>query len=450
MSLRSQLAISVGKASRWFLTNFTKGGSSLPGKLALNLDPQILATLSQNYQVVVITGTNGKTLTTALTVEALKEAYPYVLTNPSGSNMRQGIVSTFLNAPKMHQGEKGIAVLEVDEGSLKHVVEALAPDYFVFTNVFRDQLDRFGEIHTIYQLMTDAARKVPTAKIIANGDLPMFHSVDLPNEEVYFGFNHEEASEVVPHYNTDGLLCPKCDHVLAYHLLTYANLGHFYCPECGFERPALSYQVDEIQEEALTHSDFTIDGHPFHLPVAGKYNLYNALAAYSVAKELGLNVEQIRSGFEKAQRVFGRQESFEINGKKVLLNLVKNPVGLDQVLSLIGLDSEPFTLVAILNNQYADGTDVSWIWDGNFEQIKNFPVKAAITAGSKAEEMTKRLTVAGLPAEQIKQVDDLSDVIETIKQSETEHVHILATYTAMLQLREALTKSGYLKAIKEG
>lgn len=359
--------------------------------------------------------------------------------------MKQGIVSTFLAAPKVREGEKAIAILEVDEGSLKNVVEDLQPTLFVHTNVFRDQLDRFGEIYSIYQLMADAALAVPSATVLANGDLPMFNSIELPNKQLFFGFSHEERQdEVAPHYNTDGVLCPQCESVLKYHSLTYANLGDYYCENCHVKRPDLDFTVNQLSELALTHSTFEIDGHPFSIPVAGLYNIYNALAAYSVARYFGVSPDLIEQGFSKAERVFGRQEMFTYKGKQVLLNLVKNPVGLNQVIQLVGLDKKPFTLVCLLNNRYADGTDVSWIWDGEFEQLTDFPVQNAITSGMKAEEMTLRLKVAGIPEESIQQVDSLEAVLEAIEQSQAENVHILATYTAMLEMRKHLQDKGYL------
>ena len=194
MTLRSKLATGVGRLTRWALTTFTSGGSSLPGKLALALDSNLLAELAKNYDVVIITGTNGKTLTTALTVHALAQSYDHILTNPTGSNMKQGIVSTFLSAPALPKGQRGVAVLEVDEGSLKHVVKALAPKAFVHTNVFRDQMDRYGEIYTIYKLMADAAKQVPEATVIANGDSPLFNSVALPNPRIRMVFSAQNAS----------------------------------------------------------------------------------------------------------------------------------------------------------------------------------------------------------------------------------------------------------------
>ncbi len=444
MTLRSKLASNVGRFVRWGLITFTRGGSSLPGKIATMIDPKVLDSLALNYKVVIITGTNGKTLTTALTVHALKEKYPQVLTNPTGSNMQQGIVSTFLTAPKLKQGEKGIAVLEVDEGSLKHVVKSLKPELFVHTNVFRDQMDRYGEIYTIYELMADAAKAVPTATVLANADSPLFNSIKLPNKQLFFGFDHQTDAEVEPHYNTDGILCPHCHNILKYRQLTYANLGKYYCAHCDFKRPNLDYAINTVNELSLAHSSFEIDGYPFSIPVAGLYNIYNALAAYSVARYLGVEASQIDKGFSKAERVFGRQEMININGKQILLNLVKNPVGLNQVLELIGLDNHPFMLVSILNNHYADGTDVSWIWDGHYEQLTEYPIQQVVVGGMKADEMKLRLTVAGIAEDNISQLASIDDIITRIENSSEEYVHILATYTAMLDLRTKLTDKGYI------
>lgn len=444
MTIRSSIAKSIGQLTRWGLMTFTRGGSSLPGKIATTIDPDILSSLADDYDVIIITGTNGKTMTTALTVHALKQKYDYVLTNPTGSNMQQGIVSTFLASPKLPKGQRGVAVLEVDEGSLKHVVKHLQPQLYVHTNIFRDQMDRYGEIYSIYKLMTDAAKMTPTATILANGDSPLFQSTELPNPTKYFGFDHEEPLDVMPHYNTDGILCPHCHHILNYKLLTYANLGHYYCQHCGFERPELDFKITQIDDLNLTESSFTIENTKLTIPVAGLYNIYNALAAFSVARLFDVNPEAIVTGFKQAERVFGRQEFFEINEKKVLLNLVKNPVGLNQVIDLIGLSDEKFTLIAILNNRYADGTDVSWIWDGNYEQLASYPIKESYTSGMKTTEMTLRLKVAGIDPASIHEVNE-DDIIKTIENSQTDYVHILATYTAMLDIRSKLIDKGYLK-----
>lgn len=233
MSLRSSFATLAGKTSRWFLQTFFKGGSSLPGKIALTIDPNVLDQLAKDYHIIVVTGTNGKTLTTALTVNILKQEFGEVLTNTTGANMLQGIVSTFLSAKKNKNG-KNFAVLEIDEASLSKVTEFLTPELFLFTNIFRDQMDRYGEIYTTYQLIVDGAKKAPEATILMNGDLPIFNSIDTINPRQYYGFNHEEDQELQAHYNTDGVLCPHCHRVLQYKMITYSNLGKYYCPNCDF------------------------------------------------------------------------------------------------------------------------------------------------------------------------------------------------------------------------
>src|SRR5699024_2712546 len=191
MGIRSQLATGVGKTSQWFLKTFFKGGSSFPSKLALKIDPHILDHLAKDYKIVVVTGTNGKTLTTSLTVAILRQEFENVLTNPTGANMAQGIVSTFLSA-KEKKGQKKFAVLEIDEASLSKVTEYIKPELFVFTNIFRDQMDRYGEIYTTYQMILDGAAKSPQATILANGDSPLFHSKETINPQLYYGFDHKK------------------------------------------------------------------------------------------------------------------------------------------------------------------------------------------------------------------------------------------------------------------
>ncbi len=233
MSLRSSFATLVGKSSRWFLQTFFKGGSSLPGKIALKIDPNVLDQLAKDYHIIVVTGTNGKTLTTALTVNILKQEFGEVLTNTTGANMLQGIVSTFLSAKKNKNG-KNFAVLEIDEASLSKVTEFLTPELFLYTNIFRDQMDRYGEIYTTYKLIVDGAKKAPKATILMNGDLPIFNSVETVNPRQYYGFNHQEDSELEAHYNTDGVLCPHCQssQVQIVNARGFLMLKKKYCLNC--------------------------------------------------------------------------------------------------------------------------------------------------------------------------------------------------------------------------
>ena len=426
----------VGKSSHFVLSKLGRG-STLPGKLALKFDNNILNTLARDYEVVVITGTNGKTLTTALTVGILKEAFGEVVTNPSGANMISGIATTFLTAKKGKSG-KNIAVLEIDEASLSRICDYIKPSLFVFTNIFRDQMDRYGEIYTTYQMILDAAQKVPTATVLLNGDSPLFNSVTLKNPVQYYGFDTEKGEPKLAHYNTEGILCPKCQHILKYKLNTYANLGDYICEHCGFRRPELDYKLTQLTSLRHNSSDFVIDGQSYHINIGGLYNIYNALAAVSVAQFFGVDPTTIKTGFDKSRAVFGRQETFKIGDKECTLVLIKNPVGATQALEMIKLAPYPFSLSVLLNANYADGIDTSWIWDADFEQVLNMDIPHMIAGGVRHSEIARRLRVTGYDAEQISEVADLSQVFEEIKNQETKHAYILATYTAMLEFRELL------------
>jgi len=444
MGIRSHVAIAAGKTSQWVLQTFFKGGSSYPGKLALKIDPKILDTLAKDYEIVVVTGTNGKTLTTALTVNILRQEFDHVLTNPTGANMEQGIVSTFLSA-KNKKAKKKFAVLEIDEASLSRVTKYIEPKLFLFTNIFRDQMDRYGEIYTTYKLIVDGAAAAPNAPILCNGDSPIFNSVETINPRKYYGFNHEPDKEQMAHYNTDGLLCPKCHHILHYKMITYANLGKYYCPNCGFHRPELDVQLTEMVAMDNTSADFVIDGSEYSIAVGGMYNVYNALAATAVAEHYGVAPEKIKAGLSYDEKVFGRQETINIDGKLCTLILVKNPVGLNQVIDMMGLAPYSFSLVSLLNANYADGIDISWIWDGDHESFAQMDIPEVIAGGDRHTDMALRLKVAGISEDNLKEIPNLEDVIMAIKELPTERVYILATYTAVLQLRKQLTAQGYIK-----
>lgn len=430
------MGITAGKTAQTLLKSMGRG-STYPGKLALQFDKNILDTLAKDYEIVVVTGTNGKTLTTALTVGILKEAYGQVLTNPSGANMITGIVSSFLTAKKGKSGKK-IAVLEIDEASLPRITQYIKPSLFVFTNIFRDQMDRYGEIYTTYQLIIDGAKNAPEATILANGDSPLFASKELVNPVKYYGFNTEDHEPQLAHYNTEGILCPKCQAILQYRLNTYANLGHYICLNCDFKRPKLDYQLSALTKTTNVSSAFVIDGQEYSINVGGLYNIYNALAAVSVAEFFGLSPEQIKAGFEKSRAVFGRQETFSIGDKSCTLVLIKNPVGASQALEMIKLADYPFSLSVLLNANYADGIDTSWIWDANFELIQEMDITEINAGGVRHSEIARRLRVSGYDSSKISEKENLEEVMQAIEKQESKHAYILATYTAMLAFRELL------------
>lgn len=436
--MKTQLGIMAGKTAHFILSKMGRG-STLPGQLALKCDPSILSKLAKDYEIVIVTGTNGKTLTTALTVGILNEAFGDIVTNPSGANMINGITSTFLTAKTGKSGKK-IAVLEVDEASLSKITQHIKPSLFVFTNIFRDQMDRYGEIYTTYDMIVAGAANAPQATILANGDSPLFYSRQVPNPVRYYGFNTTSHEPRLAHYNTEGIVCPRCHHILRYKLNTYANLGDYICLNCDFHRPPLDYQVTALKQITNTSSAFVIDGQDYKINVGGLYNIYNALAAVAVAEFFGVSKDQIKAGFDKSRAVFGRQETFNIGGKSCTLVLIKNPVGASQALDMIRLADYPFSLSVLLNANYADGIDTSWIWDANFEAINDMPITQINAGGVRHSEIARRLRVTGYPENHIHQTQKLTDIITMIEQQEADHAYILATYTAMLEFRDLLTR----------
>ncbi|CAD2071970.1 Mur ligase family protein [Phocicoccus pinnipedialis] len=437
MSIRTKVAQLAGRSVKTALKLTTGGGSSLPGKVAHSISPNIINDLAKNYDVVIITGTNGKTLTTTLTYNILSKIFNNVITNRAGSNMTQGIVGAFLDAKKTK--ERSIAVIEVDEGSLNKVVKALDPKLIVHTNLFDDQTDRYGDTKAAYQLLVEAANKAPNAKILANGDLPLFNSINLINEVEYFGLLPNLTDETVR------IACPKCGGKLDYHTRTYSELGDYECSSCGVKRPELKYSVSEITKSDLSSSTFTIDDESFTIPIAGIYNIYNALAAYAVAKNFGVESEVIRNSLQTTERVFGRQEIIPLNDKTAILNVVKNPVGLNQVIDLIKKNKDPMTFVAILNNRPADGVDLSWLIDGDFEKLAKMEIEEVLTGGIRADRMTETLVEAGFERHTIDEFETLEALVNRITQAKHKNIQIIATYTAMLELRKVLKEKGLLK-----
>lgn len=444
MTIRSTMASVFGKSSYWLLHDILhRGGTSLPGKIATNIDPDILKNLAQDFDVILVTGTNGKTLTTALITRVLKEKYPDIITNPSGSNMIQGITGTLLTA-KTSKNTRPIAVLEVDEANVILITKYIKPKVFVLTNIFRDQLDRYGEIYTTYQKIIDGIKLAPNATIIANGDSPIFQRDDLPNKKIFYGFDIADKSlDFKAPANTDGVLSPTDNSILHYHSITYANLGDYFSTTDNFKRPTLAYKVTKINQLHPKFSNFDIDNNTFQIEVGGLYNIYNALTAYAVGRFFDVSPNQIHHAFESNAQIFGRQESINVDGKDVTIVLVKNPVGANQTIDMISTEEDEYSLMALLNANYADGIDTSWIWDANFEKLHETKIKHVITGGERYKDFNVRLKMAGFNNQEV--YPDLKEAVNAIKSLPTKKVYVMATYTAMLQLRSHLLENGYIK-----
>lgn len=445
MSLRSSLATAAGKSSYWLLHDILhRGGTSLPGKIATTLDPKVLNTIANKFDFIIITGTNGKTLTTALTTRVLREKFAQVITNPSGSNMIQGITGTLLTAKTSAHAEKPLAVLEVDEANVALITKYIKPKAFVITNIFRDQLDRYGEIYSTYQKIVDGIKQAPDAVVIANGDSPIFQRDDLTNQKIYYGFNHQPMTgDITAPANTDGILSPTDNSILHYNYITYANLGSYFSVTDAFKRPELTYAVTKLRDLTPLSSTFDIDNSTFKIEVGGLYNIYNALAAYAVGRYFGVSQAEIHRAFESDSQIFGRQESIKVEDKEVTIVLVKNPVGANQTIDMIATETADYSLMALLNANYADGIDTSWIWDADFEKLHETNIKHVITGGERYKDFNVRLKMAGFEHQAV--YPDLSKALTAIQEVPTKKVYVMATYTAMLQLRILLAQKGYIK-----
>ncbi|MCT4382893.1 Mur ligase family protein [Leuconostoc suionicum] len=449
MTVKSSIARVTAKTSYWFLRNILhRGGTSLPGKLAVSIDPDILKTIQQDFDLIIVTGTNGKTLTTALITRVLQAGGYQVITNPSGSNMIQGITGTLVTTKvkKSPNGKKPLAVLEVDEANVEKITAAIQPKLFVLTNIFRDQMDRYGEIYTTYEKIVTGIKNAPEALVLANGDSPIFTRGNFTNTRRYFGFDHVASADYNPDVapiNTDGILSPTDNSVLHYDFITYANLGKYFSTTDEFSRPKLNYRITSVDELTPRYSTFSIDNTPLRIEIGGLYNIYNALAAFSVGREFGVTPEQIKKAFESNAQIFGRQEAINVDGKDVIIVLIKNPVGTNSVIDMMLTEEDEFSLLALLNANYADGIDTSWIWDAEFEKLHDTKIQAVATGGERYKDLRVRLKMAGFTDQAV--YEDLSEVVTAIKSLPTKKVYIAATYTAMLQLREQLSAQGYIK-----
>jgi UDP-N-acetylmuramyl tripeptide synthase len=423
-----------------------KGGSNFPGRIALKIDKNILAVAAKGYEVILITGTNGKTTTTSMIYNMLKESGREVITNNTGANMLPGIVSCFVENFKFRKNnEIRYAVIEADEANVPLVTQYIKPRIITVTNLFRDQLDRYGEVYTTLRKIMDGVYKSPSSTLVLNGDESLLGDLDLENETVYYGFDCTINDNKQIDINADAKFCKKCKSPYSYNFITYNHLGSFYCSECGYERPELDFTVNNVVEQTPSSSLVWIDGIEYFINQPGTYNIYNALCAYSIAKTLGIENTDIYKVLQSTSSSFGRQESLTIDNKEVKIILVKNPAGFDQAINTIGLDKRTINTAFILNDNYADGRDVSWIWDVNFEKLSELDIDKVMISGIRLYDMAVRLKIAGLSEESFKLCDDYESILSEIKSCELPAVYVLATYTAMINFRKYLHGKGYIK-----
>jgi len=425
-----------------------KGGTSFPGIVALKLDKKILRTLADGWDVILVTGTNGKTTTTSMVYTMLKDSGKKVISNSSGANMYAGIVACFIaNYSFRKTDDEKYAVIEADEANVKFITEMISPKIISVTNLFRDQLDRYGELYTTLNKILEGIEKTPSARLVLNGDESLLGDLGLVNDTVYFGFSTPIDESAKVEVNADAKFCKKCKSPYKYYYLTYNHLGSFYCDVCGYERPDLKYSLDKVVELTPEGSLVEINGNQYYINVPGAYNIYNALCAFAIAKELGTENESIFDSLKSQKSSFGRQEIIDIDGKKLRIILVKNPAGYNQAIDTVSLEDQRIGLALMLNDNYADGRDVSWIWDVKFEKFSSLNLEKIFISGIRLYDMALRLKLGGLPEDKFVIEEDYDKFLKGIKGIESDTVYLLATYTAMISFRKFLNNKGYIKEL---
>jgi lipid II isoglutaminyl synthase (glutamine-hydrolysing) len=431
-----------------------RGGTTLPGRAVLKLDPAIPSALAGKLQdgSILITGTNGKTTTAALISGVMKESGLRCIRNQSGSNMSWGVTSALVEASNLTGKPAGeCAIMEVDEGAFPGVVQSIKPKGIVVTNVFRDQLDRYGEVDWIRDAIKRGLEYQPEEGFqVLNGDDPSLTGLVAGKNRWTYGLELELPEDRFQNTGRDIKTCPNCNTRLDYSRIYYAHLGHFHCPSCNFKRETPDVKLTgkktaagggEVLEIELPDEKITMKS-----SLAGTYNLYNILAAVTCAVAMSIPSDIIIRSIEEAVPSFGRMEQFNWSGKSITMALIKNPVGANEVLRTILDRPDKISLIVAINDKIADGRDVSWLWDVDFEYFvaKKEGISIILVSGLRAWDMAVRFKYAGISPDSIVVEENTEKALNKILKltSEGENIIILPTYTAMLEIRKHLNRMG--------
>lgn len=444
MSLRSHIACTSSDIARWGLRSVLKRqGGVLPGRIAMKIDPQLLTSLAGLVdRSVVITGTNGKTTTSNLIADAVAATGATVVCNRAGNNMEPGVVGALLEARGglKRKGAGRVGVFECDELYTVRVLPKLRPTYFVLLNLFRDQLDRYGEIDHTQDVIARALELSPETVLIYNADDPLCASIAdrVPNRSVAFGI--DGATDTEQDRISDSRFCAKCNAPLEYEYVQYGQLGSYRCPSCGWGRPALSCKVKGV-ELGCDGYGFDLAGGPLAAPAHirtrynGLYMVYNVAAAFFAAAHLDVDPSHFQPVLDAYVPAGGRMGTWTVAGRAVEANLAKNPVGFDRQIQSIKTAGGRLCAF-FLNDNDADGHDVSWIYDVDFERIAQTPGLVAFAGGTRARDMQVRLKYAGIDAAII---DDIEQAIGAVAIEEAgEKLYAVANYTAFPPLVKEL------------
>ena len=416
-----------------------RGGTSMPGRLLMRLEPGAIGRLAARLREgsVVISATNGKTTTAAMVAAILERTGRRLVHNRAGANMAGGVASALLDA----RGPADLGLFEVDEFWLPQVARELQPRALLLANLFRDQLDRYGELETIADRWAEVVA-AQAGGLVLNADDPLI--ADLADDALFFGV--EDASLALPglQHASDSKHCRRCGAPYVYDAVLLGHLGHYHCPNGDSARPRPAIAAEDVELQGVRAARFTLrtpaGSARIALPLPGLYNVYNALAAAALCTALGVPLADVVAGLQGVAPAFGRAETVDLAGRPLTLLLVKNPAGANEVLRTLILEGGELDLLGVLNDRTADGRDVSWVWDADFELVAP-RVRRVVCSGTRAAELAVRLKYAGVDTARIEVVRDLPAAVQAARATGDGPLYALPTYTAMLELRRVLSGS---------
>ncbi len=428
------------------------GGTSLPGKVLLALEPAAIRELAGRLArgSVVISATNGKTTTAAMVASVLARAGVPVVHNRAGANMAGGVASSLVAAARPGGGIDGqLGLFEVDEFWLDRVVPELEPRAILLGNLFRDQLDRYGELDTIADrwAAVTASAAGRGARLVLNADDPLIADLGSSLADAFY-FGVEDPSVAIPEmqHASDSKHCRRCGAAYVYDVVYLGHLGVYRCPSCGAERPAPTVAAERITFDGTRGSSFELvtplGRAPVELPLPGLYNVYNALGAAALCLSLEIPLDVVVTGLREVRAAFGRAERIAIGDVELQVLLIKNPAGANEILRTLVIEPDALDVLAVLNDRTADGRDVSWVWDADFEILAG-RVRRVTCAGTRAGELAVRLKYAGVPEDRLHVVPRVAAALDqAVADAPSGRLYALPTYTALLELRGVLAHRG--------
>lgn len=433
MRLRSKLAVRCAKFTNMMIRKMGKGsGATLPGYVARLIDPKILSVMSDmvREKTFATMGTNGKTTTNSILYHALTAEGKKVIINRTGANMLNGIISAFvLETDKHGVLNADYACIEVDEIASLSVLPQLRPDGLLLTNISRDQLDRFGEIDITYQTIKKAVSSTPKTKLVINCDDILSYALisECKNPSATYGISEQIFDSKARSEVKESIFCRNCGKKLEYDFFHYGQLGIYHCPNCGLKRPEPDYTTTNITFHDEVYS-FDVEGLHIDSGARSAYNVYNTLSAYAVLRTLDAPVANFKQTIENFDYGNNREGIYSINGARVQLHLAKNPIGFQQKISLVLKDPNPKDIVILINDAYADGEDISWLWDVDFQYLADANAASITTTGIRRYDMGLRLKYEGISCSS---TTNMKETVEKLTKEGTKNLYIIVNYSGL-------------------